>query len=109
MGGAIFDTTTCGSSNTAPNATYTATLGLRGKLNPYFAELIAISTALRNLAALLIRNRVISILLGNLLALQVINNPEQQSGQAYIHQIYELASKLNDMGSQIIAIWALAQ
>ena len=77
MGGAICDTTTTGSSNTAPTATYTATLGLGEKFNPYFAELIAISIALRNLATLLIRNRIINILLSNLLALQVIHNLKQ--------------------------------
>jgi hypothetical protein len=108
MGGAICDTTTTGSSNTAPTATYTATLGPKEKFNPYFAELIAIATALRNLAALPIRNRVINILSGNLSALQVIHNPKQQSGQVYTHQIYESASKLKDTGSQIIAIWAPA-
>jgi phage tail sheath protein FI len=96
MGGAICDTTTTGSSNTAPTATYTTTLGLKDRLNPYFAELIAISTALRNLVAQPIRNRVINILSSNLLALQVINHPKQQLGQAYIHQIYKSASKLND-------------
>src|SRR5450432_2680008 len=108
MGGAICDTTTTGSSNTAPTAAYTATLGPKEKFNLYFAELIAIATALRNLAALLIRNRVINILSGNLSALKVIHNPKQQSGQAYTHQIYESASKLKDTGSQIIAIWAPA-
>ena len=108
MGGAICDTTTTGSSDTAPTATYTATLGLRDRLNPYFVELIAISTALQNLAALPTKNRVINILSSNLSALQVINHLKQQSGQAYIHQIYESASKLKDIGSQIIAIWAPA-
>jgi hypothetical protein len=108
MGGAICDTTTTGSSNTAPTATYTATLGPKEKFNPYFAELIAISTALWNLAALPIRNRIINILSGKLSALQVIHNPKQQSGQAYTHQIYESESKLKDTGSQIIAIWAPA-
>jgi hypothetical protein len=88
------DTTTTGSSNTAPTAAYTATLGLRDRLNLYFVELIAISTALQNLAALPIRNKLISVLLSNLLALQAINHPKQQSGQTYIHQIYESASKL---------------
>ena len=108
MGRAICDTTSTGSSNRALTATYTATIGPKEKFNPYFAELIAISTALRNLAALPIRNRVINILTGNLSALQVIHNPKQQSGQAYTRQIYESASKLKDTGSQIIAIWAPA-
>ena len=74
MGGAICNTTTIGSSNRALTATYTAIIGPKEKFNLYFAELIAIATALRNLAALLIRNRVINILLGNLSTLQVLHN-----------------------------------
>jgi hypothetical protein len=97
-----------GTSNVAPTATYTATLGPRDRSNPYFAELIAILTALQNLAALPIRNRVINILSSNLLAPQPINHSKQQSGQTYINQIYESAGKLRDMGNQIYAIWTPA-
>jgi hypothetical protein len=104
IGGAIHDTTT-GTPDIAPTATYTATLGPRDRLNPYFAELIAISTALRNLATLPIRNRVINILSSNLSALQVINHPMQQSGQTYINQIYKSVGKLTDQDNQILAIW----
>jgi hypothetical protein len=93
IGGAIHDTT-IQTSDIAPTATYTATLGPRDRLNPYFAELIAISTALRNLAALPIRNRIINILSSNLSALQAINHPKQQSGQTYINEIYKSAGKL---------------
>ena len=103
IGCAIHDTTT-GTFDIAPIATYTATLGPRDRLNPYFAELIAISTALWNLAALPIRNRIINILSSNLLALQAINHPKQQLGQTYINQIYKLAGKLMDMDNQILAI-----
>jgi ribonuclease HI len=109
IGGAIHNTTTATrTSNTALTATYTVTLGPRDRLNPYFAELIAISTALRNLAALPIRNRFINILSSNLSALQAINHPKQQLGQIYINEIYKSAGKLMDMDNQILAIWTPA-
>jgi hypothetical protein len=46
MGGAIYNTTLTGSSNKALTATYTAIIGPKEKFNLYFAELIAITTAL---------------------------------------------------------------
>jgi hypothetical protein len=52
MGGAICDTTTTAPPDKAAIATYTATLGPRHRLNIYFAEIIAVATALRNLSAL---------------------------------------------------------
>jgi hypothetical protein len=108
IGGAVCDTTTTGSSNTSPTNTCAATLGSRDRLNPYFAELIAISAALQYLAALPIRNRVITVLSSNLSALQAINHPRQQSGQSYICQIYESANRLKETGNQVFAIWAPA-
>jgi hypothetical protein len=104
IGGTICDTTTTGSSNTVPAATYTATLGLRDRLNPYFAELIAISTALRNLASLPLRGRVITVLSSNLAALHAINCPKQQLGQSLIQQIYKATSKLKADGNQVFAM-----
>ena len=90
-GGAICDTTTTGSLETAPTANYTVTLGPRNKTNLYVAELVAIATALRNLVELPVRNRVITILSSNLSALQVLNRLRQQSGQWNICQIYRSA------------------
>ena len=46
IGRAICNTTTIGSCNTAPTATYLVALGLKNRFNPYFAKLIAIATAL---------------------------------------------------------------
>jgi ribonuclease HI len=79
-GGAICNTTTTRSLETASTANYIVTLGPRNKTNAYVAELVAIATALRNLVELPIRNRVITILSSNLLALQALNRPRQQLG-----------------------------
>ena len=85
MGGAICDTTTTGSSETAPTADYSVTLGPRNKTNPYIAELVAIATALKNLTELPVKNKVITILSNNLSALQALNRLRQQSGQGNIY------------------------
>jgi hypothetical protein len=108
MGGAICDTITTGSSDKDAIATYTVTLGPRDRLNIYFADIIAVATALRNLSALPLRNRVITVLSSNLSLLQVINNPKQQSGQSYICQIYESTNKLHEMGNRVFTIWTPA-
>jgi hypothetical protein len=108
MGVAICDTTTTGSPDQAAIATYTATLGTRDRLNVYFAEIIAVATALRNLSAFPLKNRVITILSSNLSVLQVINNPRQQSGQPHICQIYESTHNLEETGNQVFAIWTPA-
>ena len=110
MGGAICDTTTTGSLEAGPTATYTATLGPRDRQNSYVAELVAIATALRSLVAYLsLRSRLVIILTSNLSALLVINRPKQQSGQLYISQIYELVHKLRGRGNRILALWVPAQ
>ena len=85
MGGAICDTTTTGSSETAPTADYSVTLGLRNKTNLYIAKLVAIATALKNLTELPVKNKVITILSSNLSALQALNRLRQQSGQGNIY------------------------
>jgi hypothetical protein len=109
MGGVICDTTTTESSDTACTATFSATLGPRDRLNTYFAEIIAIATALRNLSALPFSNRVIVILSSNLSALLALNSPRQQSGQSHIHQAYQSIHKLKEAGNQVLAIWTPAQ
>ena len=109
MGGVICDTTTTESSDTACTATFSATLGPRDRLNTYFAEIIAIATALRNFSALPFTNRVIVILSSNLSALLALNSPRQQSGQSHIHQAYQSIHKLKEAGNQVLAIWTPAQ
>jgi exonuclease III len=108
MGGAVCDTTSAWSSYAISSTSYAVTLGSRDRLNPYFAELIAISTAIQSLVGLPVRNRVITILSSNLSALQAINHPRQQSGQSYICQIYEAVDRLKATGNQVFAIWAPA-
>jgi DNA-binding protein H-NS len=108
IGGAICDTITTGSSDKAAIATYTVTLGPRDRLNIYFAEIIAVATALRNLSALPLQNRVITVLSSILSLLQVINSPKQQSGQSYIRQIYESTNKLHETGNRVFANWTTA-
>ena len=107
-GGAIYDTITTGSSDKAAIATYTVTLGPRDRLNIYFAEIIALTTALQNLSALPLKNRVITVLSSNLSLLQVINSPKQQSGQSYNCQIYESTNKLHETGNRVFTIWTPA-
>jgi hypothetical protein len=83
-------------------------LGPRDRVNIYFVEIIAVATALRNLSAFPLQNRVITLLSSNLSLLQVINCPRQQSGQSYIRQIYTSIYKLQQAGNQVVAIWTLA-
>ena len=108
IGGAICDTTTMVFPDQAAMATYTATVGPRDRLNIYFAEIIAVATVLRNLSALFLKNRVITILSSNLSLLQAISNPRQQSGQSYICQIYKSTHRLEEIGNQVFAIWTPA-
>jgi ribonuclease HI len=108
LGGAICDTTTIQPQDETTIATYTTTLGPRHRVNIYFAELVAVATALQNISALPLQNRVITVLSSNLSLLQVINCPRQQSGQSYIQQIYASRYKLQQTGNQVVAIWAPA-
>ena len=106
MGGAICDTTTTIPTNEAPIAAYAATLGPRDQVNAYFAEIIAVVTALRNLSNISLNDRVITLLSSSVSVLQVINCPRQQSGQSYIRQIYASIYKLHQTGNRVVAIWA---
>jgi ribonuclease HI len=108
MGGVICNTATTGSSDTASTVTFSATLGSRDQLNTYFAEIIAIATALHNLSELFLRDRVIVILSSSISALQAISNPGQQSGQSHIQKVYKSIHKLKETGNQVFAIWTPA-
>jgi hypothetical protein len=80
IGKAICNTTITGSLKTAFTANYLVTLSLRNKINLYIAKLIAITTALKNLTELPVKNKVITILSNNLLALQALKCLRQQLG-----------------------------
>jgi hypothetical protein len=73
-GGVICDTTTSQVPEEPAMATYTVTLGPRDRFNIYFAEIIAVASALQNLSTLPIplNNRVITVLLSNLSLLQAV-------------------------------------
>jgi hypothetical protein len=105
MGGAICDTTTTGSSETAPSATFSAMLGSRDRLNTYSAEVIAIATTLHNLSVLSLRNKAIVSLSSNMSVLQAINEPGQWSGQSHIQKAYNSIHKLKETGNQVFAMW----
>jgi exonuclease III len=105
IGGAICNTTVMVYSDAAPTATFSATLGRRSRLNTYFAEIIAIATALKNLEDLSLGNKMIIVLSSNLSALQAINNPRQQSGQTHIRQVYSSTHKLQEYGNRVLTIW----
>jgi phage-related protein len=105
IGGVICDTATPDNSTIT---SFSVTLGLRHRFNVYFAEIIAVATALRDLLALPSKNRVITVLSSNLSLLQVINSPRQQSGQSYICQVYDLIHRLEETGNLVFPIWTPA-
>ena len=109
-GGVICDTTTTRPPDKPTMATYTVTLGSRDRFNIYFAETIAVATALQNLSTLPspLENRAITVLSSNLSLVQVISNPTQQSGQSYICQIYTATQRLAEAGNLVSAIWTPA-
>ncbi|EXK24155.1 hypothetical protein FOMG_19109 [Fusarium oxysporum f. sp. melonis 26406] len=76
---------------------------VRGKNNPYTAELAAIAHGLGCLPE--IRYRVIVILMSNRSAAQAIGNPRQQSGQGHIREIYDAVQKLRGNGNKVNIIW----
>ena len=86
LGCAIYDTTNTASPDKNTIVSYEATAGPRDQVNIYFAEIIAVATALRSLSSLGLKNRAVVILSSNLSLLQVINKPNQQSGQLYLRQ-----------------------
>jgi hypothetical protein len=99
IGGAIHDT----HSSNDP-VIYSRTLGSREEQNPYTAELAAIAIAMRCMPTNMQRKHLI-IMTCNRSALQAIQRPQQQSGQASIKQIYEAAQTLEDRGNIITGVW----
>jgi ribonuclease HI len=106
MGGAIYDTL-----GTMPNrepVTYSITLGPRTEQNAYTAELAAIAMAMRGVPPYLLR-RQITIFTSNQAAVQAVNQPKHQSGQASIGQIYNAARTLREGNNRVLIVWVPAQ
>jgi hypothetical protein len=105
MGGAIHDS--YGRIPSGPPVTFAVTLGPRSEQNPYVAALKAIAMAVRGLPPYL-TGREITIFTSNQAAIQVINQPKQQSGQDSVIQIYSAARKLKEGLNRILLRWVLA-
>ena len=106
MGGAIHDR--CCRIPRGPPVTFSVTLGPRSEQNPYVAELKAIAMAVRGLPSYLV-GRDIAIFTSNQAAIQVINNPKQQSGQDSVIQIYETVRKLMEGRNRVLLRWVPSQ
>lgn len=76
------------------------TIGTREEQNPYTAELAAIAMALKNMLPST-HHRQITIITRNQSALRAISQPQQQSGQALIQQIYESTKLLSQRGNSV--------
>jgi hypothetical protein len=106
MGGAIYDT-----HSRMPNGqpiTFSVTLGPRSEQNPYIAELEAMAMAIQGVPPYLLR-REITIITSNQAAIQVVNQPKRQSGQASVIQIYDAVRELREGYNRVLLMWAPAQ
>jgi ribonuclease HI len=91
-------------SGSGPLDTFSTTISTKLEQNPYTAELIAIEEALKLLPRAL-NHRVISIITSNKAAASAVSQPQQQSGQKVIHQIYNTVADLRDNGNEISIAW----
>ena len=103
MGGSMRDTRINDTDETITS--YSVTLETRTKQNSYTAELTAIAAALKCVPPLT-RNRQITILSSNRSALAAIRQPQQQSGQSIIQEIYDMACIFKEGGNHVSMIWA---
>ena len=101
MGGAIRDTTTEVLDETV---LYSMTVGPRTEQNPYTAELAAIAVAFTSPPAYF-HNRTITIVTSNQAALLAIQNPQQQSGQGSVKQIYRGVRAMRERGNTLLGRW----
>ena len=83
--------------------TFYSTIGSRSQQNPYSGELAAIAQALKRLPQL--RYRKITLLTSNKGAVLALKRPRQQSGQEYIHRIYESIRQLRRDGNNVTLMW----
>jgi hypothetical protein len=106
MGGAIYDT--CGRMPNGQLVTFTATLGPRSEQNPYVAELEAMAMAIQGIPPYLLQ-RQITIITSNQAAIQVVNQPKQQSGHASVIRIYDPVRELREGYNRVVLMWVPAQ
>jgi hypothetical protein len=79
--------------------TFSVTLGARLEQNPFSAELAAIAHTLNKLVGL--KGFRLRVLISNKAAALIIWNPQQQSGQEFIYQMYKLINRLRRKGNHI--------
>jgi hypothetical protein len=87
---------------------YSATLGKRTEQNPYVAESVAIARALKRLPTDLI-GRHITVFTSNQAAILAVSQPQEQSGQTSIGEIYDIVRKLRTRGNLIRIMWVPSQ
>ena len=106
MGGTICDT--FGMVQNGELIRYSATLGKRTEQNPYVAELVSIAGALKRLPTDLI-GRHITVFTSNQAAILAVSQPQEQSGQTSIREIYDIVRKLRTRGNLIRIMWVPSQ
>ncbi|THC88429.1 hypothetical protein EYZ11_012122 [Aspergillus tanneri] len=82
---------------------FSVTLGIRAEQNPYSGELAAIAHVLKMLPVPKLYR--ITLLTSNKAAALTLRNPQQQSGQEHVCQIYKLVKRLRRNGNQITILW----
>jgi hypothetical protein len=100
MGGATLDTALLDS---AP-VQYSVTLGSDSDQNPFTAELAAIASAIQGLPETTCDKRI-TIFTSNQAALLAIKQPQQQSGQSSIRQIYAALQGLRERKNGVLGVW----
>ncbi|OQE10076.1 hypothetical protein PENFLA_c095G04748 [Penicillium flavigenum] len=83
--------------------TLSVTLGARAEQNPFCAELAAMAHALNMVVG--VKDYRITLLTSNKAAALTLKNPQQQSGQEFVYQLYKLMRKLGRNGNQINVRW----
>lgn len=87
--------------------TYSCTIGLRTRQNPYVAELLAVAEGLSRMGPA-VHHEEIRVFTRNLAAALAVSQPRSQSGQSIMDQIYIQAERLHDSGNQVKLFWTPA-